>query len=101
VQRAGDSGDAQVQGRWQSHCGVAFFQRDKITFKKSAARRGAGARGRARRRWMREQIRPDWIGTQPLRLRRAASEPRAAGALEDDYLRGRSAAAWHASSADD
>ena len=34
-----------------------FFQRHKITFKKSVTRSGAGARdvARARRRWMREQ----------------------------------------------
>jgi len=67
----------------------------------------------ARRRWMREQgmfdpsrlvfIDETSANTKmvrPLRPRRAAGGPCAAGPLEDDHLRGRAASAWHESVAD-
>ena len=41
--RRGGLCDAQAQGFRQPHGGWRFFQRHKITFKKSAARGGAGA----------------------------------------------------------
>ena len=90
-----------------------FFQRHKITFKKSlyAAEQERADVARARRRWMREQgifdparlvfvdetaANTDGAALRPLPAWRAPDRPSAAGALEDhDFCRCASSQ-WHA-----